>query len=127
MQTDPFRNRLPAMACFKTGQIKIYLLIGLTGFKMGQPVLKWAAGFKMGQILNRAVTYIRVNNSLIRRVQLLLLGVAIYIYIYIYVYISVYICIYIYIYIYVYISVYICIYIYIYIYVYIYTYILYQF
>ena len=34
---------MPATACFKTGQIKIYLLIGLTGFKMGQ-------------ILNRAVT-----------------------------------------------------------------------
>ena len=24
---------------------------------MGWPVLKWAAGFKMGQITNRAVTY----------------------------------------------------------------------
>ena len=57
-RAGPFRNRLPAMACFKTGQIKINLLIGLTGFKMGQPVLKWAAGFKMGQILNWAITYI---------------------------------------------------------------------
>ena len=48
-QAGPLRNRLPAMACFKMGQIKIYLLIGLTSFKMGQPVLKWAAGFKMAK------------------------------------------------------------------------------
>ena len=41
----PFQNKLPGTACFKTGQIKIYLLIGLNSFKMGQ-------------ILNRAVTYI---------------------------------------------------------------------
>ena len=44
------------------GQIKIYLLIGLTGFKMDRPILKWAAGFKTGQILNRAVTDISAVN-----------------------------------------------------------------
>ena len=42
-RAGPFRNRQPATDCFKMGQIKIYLLIGLTGFKTdGLPVLKWA-------------------------------------------------------------------------------------
>ena len=52
-RAGPFRNKLPATACFKTGQIKIYLLVGLTGFKMGQ-------------ILNRAVTcsYTRIIKNL---------------------------------------------------------------
>ena len=44
---------------FQNGPNKKLLLIGLTGVKMGWPVLKWAARFKMGQITNRAVTYIR--------------------------------------------------------------------
>ena len=43
---------------FQNGPNKKLLLIGLTGVKMGWPVLKWAARFKMGQITNRAVTYI---------------------------------------------------------------------
>ena len=52
---------------FQNGPNKKLLLIGLTGVKMGWPVLKWAARFKMGQITNRAVTYIRsypkINNN----------------------------------------------------------------
>ena len=43
---------------FQNGPNKKLLLIGPTDFKMGWPVLKWAASFKMGQITNRAVTYI---------------------------------------------------------------------
>ena len=46
---------------FQNGPNKKLLLIGLTGVKMGWPVLKWAARFKMGQITNRAVTYILYN------------------------------------------------------------------
>jgi len=46
------------MACFKMEQTKVYLLIGLTGFKMGWPIIKWVACFKTGQIANWAITYI---------------------------------------------------------------------
>ena len=33
-QAGPFQNRLSAMACFKMSQIKNYLLIELSGFKI---------------------------------------------------------------------------------------------
>ena len=50
---------------FQNGPNKKLLLIGLTGVKMGWPVLKWAARFKMGQITNRAVTYICIVDIII--------------------------------------------------------------
>jgi len=55
-QAGPSQSRLPAIVCFKMGQIKVYLLIGLTSFKMGWLIIKWAACFKMDQIANQAVT-----------------------------------------------------------------------
>ena len=54
-QVSPFQN---GPAHFKTGQKEFPNQIGLASFKMGWPILKWAACFKMGQILNQAVTYI---------------------------------------------------------------------
>jgi len=45
-QVGPFQSRLPAMACFKMGQIKVYLLIGLTSFKIAR-----LAHYKMGSLL----------------------------------------------------------------------------
>ena len=58
----PVSKRAAYHGLFQNGPNKKLLLIGLTGVKMGWPVLKWAARFKMGQITNRAVTYILYRN-----------------------------------------------------------------
>jgi len=49
-QAGSFQSGLPAMACFKMGQIKVYLLIGLTGFKMGWPIIKWQPVLKWAKL-----------------------------------------------------------------------------
>ena len=56
----PISKQAAYHGLFQNGPNKKLLLIGLTGVKMGWPVLKWAARFKMGQITNRAVTYIHM-------------------------------------------------------------------
>jgi len=49
-QAGLFQNRLPAMACFKMGQTKINLSIGLTDFKMGWPIIKWQPVLKWDKL-----------------------------------------------------------------------------
>ena len=50
-------------AGYKTGQLVSRVLNRVAGFITGRPVLKQAAGFKTGQVLNPGVTYILSNTE----------------------------------------------------------------
>jgi len=52
-------------------QIKVYLSIELTGFKMGWPIIKWAACCKTGQITNWAITHIPLKCTSFNLITLL--------------------------------------------------------